>query len=212
MMASMLGLLARLASPAGFVLVGLCFLLPFLTVSCSIDEPHERIRGSLSYSGTDLVGGGRPDLHLRIDQFSVGTSRIDETDMRREPFQRRPVDPIAVQPFAVATVVLLAAGALAGLLRPASLRRVTAGGTALVAAVLLVGALLLARNAAARQLAPLVGTVAQARDKIGLGAGAVLALGVLLVLGVGNIVASFTAPGSPPSRRTVWRRLRGTGR
>jgi hypothetical protein len=69
-------LLGRLASPTGFVLVGPCFVLPFLIVSCSGESDGHRIRGSLSYTGTDLVGGGRVDLYYETQDES-GVHRID---------------------------------------------------------------------------------------------------------------------------------------
>ena len=51
-------LLDRLLSPAGFGLVLLFFLLPFVTVSCGVD--NDKI--SANFTGVDLLVGGPPDI------------------------------------------------------------------------------------------------------------------------------------------------------
>lgn len=50
-------LLDRLWSPAGFGLVLLLLLFPFLTVSCGTEQPIES-----TFTGLDLVIGGGPDM------------------------------------------------------------------------------------------------------------------------------------------------------
>jgi hypothetical protein len=48
----------RLLSPAGFVLVILCFLFPFVAVSCQ--SPVGSV--SVEYTGNDLAFGGQPSI------------------------------------------------------------------------------------------------------------------------------------------------------
>ena len=195
-MAQASSLIGRLASPTGFLLVGLCFVLPFLTVSCDTQADGQRVRGSLSYTGADFVVGGRVDLYYEAEaRDERGVQRIEETDLKQSPIGGGPVEPIPVQPLAVATVALLGAGVLAGLLRPSGLRRLTAGALALVAAVLLVGGSLRATDQMAAQLAPLTGeAIGKNRDLIAFGSGFWSAVGLLLLLGVGNIAASLRTP------------------
>jgi hypothetical protein len=106
-------LLARLLSPAGFVLVLLLLLLPFLAVACDVSTPEQKLSFSATFTGWDFVVGGSPTVHSTVED-----QRLTEAGA-----------PIDVQPFAVATVVVLLAGAAAGLLRT-TLARVTAGAIA----------------------------------------------------------------------------------
>jgi hypothetical protein len=80
----------RLLSPAGFVLVILCFLFPFIAVSCQ--SPVGSV--SVEYTGNDLAFGGQP---------SISTSDGDvpqETD----------VPPATPQPLALLAYLLTIAG------------------------------------------------------------------------------------------------------
>ena len=52
-------LINKLLSPAGFGLVLICFLMPFFTVSCGVDE-KSTIR--TTYSGLTLVTGSQPKV------------------------------------------------------------------------------------------------------------------------------------------------------
>jgi hypothetical protein len=54
----------RALSPITLVLAGLCFLLPFVTVSCGTPGGFGRSApgGSPAYTGVDLVVGGAPDV------------------------------------------------------------------------------------------------------------------------------------------------------
>ena len=177
-------LLGRLTSPAGLVLAGLCFLLPFVSVSCASGPPEEHFEMTVSYSGKDLVVGGWPDLNY-VDSRQT----VDETDLRRSPADGTPLAPFPVEPFAVAVVTLLAVGIVAALIRKAEPRQLAVATVALVSAVLLVGAEVRGRNEAARQLVPYTGaTIEQLRDRIDLARGFWLALAALLAVGCGNIV------------------------
>jgi hypothetical protein len=197
-----LALLGRLASPAGLLLAGLCFALPFLTVSCSGEDGGRSFRGSLSYTGGDLVVGGRVDLQYET-RDERGVRRVEVTNLERSPVGGSPVEPIPVEPFAVAGVALLGVGMLAGLLRPAGLRRLVTGTAVLVAAILLVGATLRSRNRMGEQIAPLLSdTKTRDTDMIDFGYGLWLALGLLLVVAVGNIAGSLRVP-APGERSAV---------
>jgi hypothetical protein len=148
----------------------------------------------LSYTGGDLVVGGRVDLHY-VTRDERGVHRLDAPNMERDPVNSKPVEPIPVEPLAVAGLALLGAGVLVGLLRPAGLRRLAAGTAASVAAVLLVGATLRSRNRMGEQLAPLLSdTKTRDTSMIDFAYGFWLALGLLLIVAVGNIAGSLRVP------------------
>jgi hypothetical protein len=54
----------RWFSPVSLTLAGLCFLLPFVTVSCDAPGGFGRAApgGTTTYTGVDLMVGGRPDV------------------------------------------------------------------------------------------------------------------------------------------------------
>jgi hypothetical protein len=108
---------SRFVSPTGFVLVLLCFLLPFAAVSC--EQPNARITGE--YTGSDFVVGGEPSFEVE-----------GEAD---KPTDAEPVD---VEPLAIATVLLILAGvgvAAAPILRVRLLGGLAAGGLAAIGLV-----------------------------------------------------------------------------
>ncbi|MGE5826854.1 MAG: hypothetical protein ACM30G_00620 [Micromonosporaceae bacterium] len=114
-------LLTRLLSPAGFGLVLMLLLLPFLAVACDVTTPDERLSFSATFTGWDLVVGGSPTVRSTVED-----ERLTEAG-----------EPIDAEPFAIATVVVLVAGAAAALLR-SPLARITAGaGTGVLGAALL---------------------------------------------------------------------------
>jgi hypothetical protein len=88
---------ARWASPAGFLLALLFFLLPFVAVSC--DAGNE---GSfeLSYSGLDLATGAKPGIEANGDLGRQPTSIMDS--------EKPPA--AGVQPFALGVLALLGIG------------------------------------------------------------------------------------------------------
>jgi hypothetical protein len=182
-------LVRRLVSPTGFLLAGLCFLLPFVTVSCSSDNEGQHVEVTLSYTGVDLVTGGRVNYHLESTGGTGGTQRIDEPNLRRSPGSNTPIPPVPVEPFAVAVVTLIGVGIAVGLIWDTAVRRVAAGAVGMVAAVLLVGAGLRARSEAARELQPYVGQQSYERvhDMVDFGLGFWLALAALLAVGLGNL-------------------------
>lgn len=86
----------RLLSPAGFILVILCFLFPFIAVSCQ--SPVGSV--SVEYSGNSLAFGGQP---------SISTS---EGDVPHESG----VPPATPQPLALLAYLLTLAGLFTGLI------------------------------------------------------------------------------------------------
>jgi hypothetical protein len=108
----------RLLSPAGFVLVILCFLFPFVAVSC------ESAVGSVSveYTGNDLAFGGQP---------SISTSAGDvppESDIPRA----------TPQPLALLAYLLTIAGLFAALIPPLRARLRTSAIIAGIAALFVI--------------------------------------------------------------------------
>jgi hypothetical protein len=121
----MVATLARRASRwfslTGFALAVLCFLLPFLTVSClPSDYGRSGAGGTTTYTGIDLVTGGEP--------------RVDEEHVL--PAERGREDRVSPRPLAVAALAVIVAGAVAAaVLTVPVLRRAVVAATAAVAAV-----------------------------------------------------------------------------
>jgi hypothetical protein len=115
-------LVRRLISPAGLLLVALCFTLPFVAVSC--DDP---VQASVTYTGTDLLAGGTPSV-------SVAEDGVAEQDA-----EALPDEPIAVQPAAVVAMLAVLAGVLVAAL-PGRRARVFGGTAAAAATVALLAA------------------------------------------------------------------------
>lgn len=116
----------RLASPAGFALALLLFLLlPVTAVSC--DEPGV---GSfdVSYTGLDLAADGEPAVTIVDEARSV-----DESDTAEQP----PPEPGA-QWLAIVTAVLMLTGLATVAPRAPRIRLLAAAGVAGLAAALLV--------------------------------------------------------------------------
>lgn len=181
--------LSRLLSPAGFVLIGLLFLFPFVGVSCSTPE-----LGSLdaSYSGFDLVTDGDPE-------FEVDSPIADQV---APPGFERPTPGV---PFlAGAVLVVLAVGVGCVLLGRPAVRLAAAGGAAVLAAVLLVVTEVAARSglidsigdsarlfqqSTPQNLDPVTGEEFLA-GVVGTRAGFWVTLAALVVLAVANLVAA----------------------
>src|SRR6185295_7730742 len=115
-------LIARLLSPTGFVLIVLLFGLPFLAASC--EAPQGDFEFSATFTGVDLVVGGKPDLVSSVADASE--KRFDV--------------PFPMQPLAIAALVAIVAGAGSVLLRERLLRHATGLGLAVLAAGTLAGA------------------------------------------------------------------------
>jgi hypothetical protein len=119
-------LLRRLLSPAGFGLVLIFFLLPFVTVSCGDSTGTVEA----TFSGLDMAIGGSPHV----------------TTPDRDPESSKQLAALIVQELDLEPVALLAALAvLAGMVmaavRPRRIRYGAAAAFAVAAAALMVGAI-----------------------------------------------------------------------
>jgi hypothetical protein len=168
--------LARGLTPAGFVLVGLCFLMPFVTVSCNAPGGYGRVApgGATSYSGVDLATGGAP---------TVTADRLRPVEQQRE-------DRLPPQLPALAVLGCAAAGLGLAAVRNARVRRggvlLAAGvGAALHVANQYTVETLLAMRLREQLTVPMpAGKTAEDFVRTGPGFGAVLLL--LVVVAVGN--------------------------
>lgn len=110
-------LVRRLISPAGLVLVAICFVLPFAAVSCA-----EPVQVTVEYTGTDMLAGGTPSVTVSGE----GVSQSDTEELSDEP--------IEVQPAAVVAMLAILAGILVAVLPGGRLR--VLGGAAAAGATL----------------------------------------------------------------------------
>jgi hypothetical protein len=135
-------LLRRLLSPAGFILVTFCFLLPFVTVSCS--SPGTNASTSGSFTGVDLVAGGPASIasnpQVRANLHPMSTAPGPSDALIEEPMGR--------QPLVVGALAVVALGLLAAGLPWVWWRALAGAGLALIAGVLLIGGQVLARRTA----------------------------------------------------------------
>jgi hypothetical protein len=119
-------LLARLWSPAGFGLVLLLFLLPFLTVSCGGEQ-----RIDSTFTGMDLIIGGAPDM--------TGPEVNEEVEAEFAALFAQDLD---ADPFAILGALAVIFGMGVGLARRRLLRHGLAAALALVAGCLITTAVL----------------------------------------------------------------------
>jgi hypothetical protein len=120
-------LIDRLLSPAGFGLVLLLFLLPFVTVSCGVKTggASADVEQSFSFTGVDLVVGGSPDITVSGRTIEgVEESETVEGDEAAvmAVFDERYGKYYPPQPLAVGAALVIFAGMLAGLLLPLARR------------------------------------------------------------------------------------------
>jgi hypothetical protein len=111
-------LVRRLVSPAGLLLVAICFALPFVSVSC--DSP---VQLRADYTGTDMLVSGTP------------TVSVSDRDVSRQSADDLADEPIDVQPAAAVAMLAIVAGILVAALRGRRARLF--GGTAAAAASVL---------------------------------------------------------------------------
>lgn len=180
----------RFLSPTTLILAGLCFLFPFVTVSCTTPGGYGRVAqgGSTSYTGLDLVLGAEPEV----------------TKEHLLPPGEQHDDRLGPQPAAGIVLILIIAGtAFAIRVHERRSRRATVGILSAVAATaLLVNQALvqaevtvrvsdhLARLARAPQDIP---AGESARDFVQTGPAFVFCLFLLLIVAVGNGVAWWRA-------------------
>lgn len=133
-------LLRRLLSPVGFLFVLVCFLLPFAAVSC---ESPDLGRNSLSYSGVDLMTGGRAQLEAS-DQLRATYAEGPPED----PDSQTPAVP--VQSLVLAALVCAVAGIVVAVLRRPWPRALAGTATALLTVIALGGGEILALRSVRR--------------------------------------------------------------
>ena len=137
-------LLRKLLSPVGFLFVMLCFLLPFVTVSCSTLETG---RVWATYTGVDLATRHpASDVHLSDELLKMSDATAADTPGRGQ-IDSEAGGPVTAQPLVVASLVVALAGILLGLLRRPWSKALAGAGAALITAILLVGAQLIALHA-----------------------------------------------------------------
>lgn len=169
----------RLLSPAGFGLVLLLFLLPFVTVSCGSSDAQSPFTVDYTFTGLDLVTGGPPEISGTVPGDDGSPMTVDgasEDDGFAETVGR------PIQPLAVVAALGLLAGLIGGFVLPITLRGRVTGAIALaVVALLVVEVLAIVPGRAAEELAktlPEPGLVTHTRPAIGF----YLAIAVLLAL------------------------------
>jgi len=178
----------RFVSPTGLALAGLCFLLPFATVSCDTPGGYGRAApgGTTEYSGIDLVVGAEPRVSPPEKVLPAAQAR----DARLWP-----------QPAAGVTLVLILAGiGVAIWTRDRRTRR--AGVTALAgvgAAALLVNQALVESELAVRlgDQAPNLPAGKVLRDFVHTGVGFAASLALLVIVTLINAVGWWNARPRP---------------
>jgi hypothetical protein len=133
-------LVRRLVSPAGLLLVAICFALPFVSVSC--DAP---VRLRADYTGADLVVGGTPSVSVS-DEAVSGQDADDLSD-----------EPIDMQPAAVVAMLSIVAGILVAALRGRRARLFGGAAAALATAMFLAVNQILAQRHLSREITQEVG-------------------------------------------------------
>jgi hypothetical protein len=137
-------LIARLLSPTGFVLTLILFGFPFLAASC--EAPQGDFEFSATFTGVDLLVGGKPDLVASVDE--PGAEQFDL--------------PLPVQPLAIVAVVAILAAAASALLRQRLLRHAAGLGLAVLAVGTLAAAEMRALGDLIDEYGPLVADVVDA--------------------------------------------------
>jgi hypothetical protein len=194
----------RLFSPLGFVLVGLLFLLPFVTASCTASPGTF----NFSYSGVALATGHRPTIDPRLYRLaSSQDSRQTPTQVDTEVW--RVIHPLAAQWTLTAAFAIVVLGVLTMLIRRPRARVATGMCLALAGAAALLVAATLAERAVYRRFA--VDTKAlmtSGQDSaasylsVGGGSGLWLAVGLLVVIFVGNgwhLARLYRPPSAAPA-------------
>jgi hypothetical protein len=115
-------LLDRLLSPAGFGLVLLLFVFPFVTVACSA----EGVNIDASFTGVDLVVGGEPTLSGTNVDGDIGSELAATFNEFYD-----------AEPLAIIAAVLLLAGMVVAVIRERQLRSLVSAALAGVVLVLL---------------------------------------------------------------------------
>ncbi len=170
-------LIDRLLSPAGFGLVLLLFLLPFVTVSCGVttDETTANFEQSFSFTGVDLLVGGSPDISVSggndVDEAEIPTTTEGDDDAVMAVFDERYGKYYPPQPLAIGAAVIIFAGMIIGLALPLGRRAwFNAGAAVLAAALLAVEVFVIAPGLADDAIADALADVEGATEAIASGA------------------------------------------
>jgi membrane protease YdiL (CAAX protease family) len=170
----------RWLNPTALVLVGICFALPFVTVSCNTPDGFGRAArgGTTQYTGIDLAVGGEPE--------------VNPPDRVRSVAQQQP-DKLPPQPAAVVVLALVVTSI--GFSLAMSDRRTRRESVALAAAVGAIALLVnqeLVQNELAVRVAEQVGPLTDGRtasDLVSPAPGFLVALLLLIVVALGNAIA-----------------------
>jgi hypothetical protein len=180
-------LIGRLLSPAGFGLVLLLLLLPFLAVSCGSGE--ETAVGT--FTGVDLVIGGEPDL-------VVPAMNDEEAQQAQQAIVAMFHDQIDAQPLAILAALVLLLAMAAALVRERMARHGLSVGLAVLAIALLSGAVVRAISRIEEALRNVAEQPDAAAFDVSLRYGFWLCVAVLAALTVGHALALVRAWRSPP--------------
>jgi hypothetical protein len=190
--------MARLLTYFGFLLVLVSFALPFGAVRGEVSyQESEGLRIAVTWHGTDLVFGGTPRLHVEV---VLGTDGHVEVVDESASAQTSPLfgnwrngSRLSSQPSFVLAVLLLLGGMAAEMLVRQRIRAVVAAAVAFgTIGALLVGQWLVAWHYAHQASIPYGHVLPPAY-------GLWLALGALLVLGIGNTVGALLSRRAPTS-------------
>ena len=171
------------------MLAGLCFALPFVTVSCDVPGGYGRANagGTSSYTGIDLATGGAPDV---------------PDSHRREPEVAQD-DRFTPQPLVIVAGNVILAGAAAAAIRVARTRRAVATAAAVAAGIALITAETIAHALIEvrlrEQLAVPLPAGKVAADYVRTGNGFVVCLLLLVVLAAANGIALWRARSPGPA-------------
>lgn len=186
----------------GLVLAGLCLLLPFLSASCAAEEPP-RVQWRVTYSGVDVLTGGRPEVAFTDDADREPIHRLDDAEAVR--VLGAPPTSLPAQPVAWLAVALLVAALAATALPSRSGRRTATAGLAVAAAVVLWGATALARQDATEAVSAVLSRLTTSSTapaptgsdhhvQVRYAYGTWLALASLGAVGVANTVGALRRP------------------
>lgn len=187
--------LSRLWSPAGFGLVLLLFLLPFLTVSCGGPEIAAT---ETTFTAVDFVVAGDPDLSGLPDAAT-------ETELNR---LFRTLGYLDTEPLAVLAAIAAMLGMGSGLLRRPVARHGTATVLAWATAALLAGSVVRVSGrcdeAIADAYAAFGGDAGDLTVRTQVEYGFWVVLTLLAVLGLANLYSALRAKAPPlgPARRS----------
>jgi hypothetical protein len=185
-------LIGRLLSPAGFGLVLLFFLMPFLSVSCGSGQ--ETAVGT--FTGIDMVVGGEPDL-------VVSAMTDEEAQEAQRGIVAMFADQLDAEPLAILAALVVLLAMAAGLVRERLARHALALGLGVLATALLAGAVVRATATIDEALRALSDAASDQPDistayEVDLRYGFWLCVSLLAALTIGHGLALVRAWRAPP--------------